>query len=63
MAQKYHNDIAGGIGELGFFDNIEFVLLSELEDITGGIRELDFFDNIEFVWIVDVSQSNRSRVV
>jgi hypothetical protein len=42
------DDITGGIGELDFFEIIEFVGVFELDDITGGIGELDFFDNIGF---------------
>ena len=41
--------ITGGIGELDFFDNIEFVQVFEPDNITGGITELDFFDNFVIV--------------
>ena len=38
----------GGIGELEFFDNPIFELLSELDNDTGGIGELEFFGNPKF---------------
>jgi hypothetical protein len=54
------DNIAGGIGELDFFDkigyawvfeldNIEFVWVFELDNITRGIGELEFFDKIGIV--------------
>jgi hypothetical protein len=44
-----HDNITGAIGELHFFENIGFVMVSELDNTTGAIGELDYFDNIEFV--------------
>jgi hypothetical protein len=43
------DNITGGIGELDFFDNIEFVWVLEVDNITRGSGELDFFNNIGFV--------------
>jgi hypothetical protein len=43
------DNITGGIGELGFFDNFAYVWVFKFVNITGAIGELDFFDKIGFV--------------
>jgi len=39
------DNITGGIGELDFIENPQFVQVFEPDNITGGIGELDFTDN------------------
>jgi hypothetical protein len=43
------DNIAGGIGELDFFNKIGFIEVFELDNITRGIVELEVFVNIGIV--------------